>query len=290
MTHEHAPGGGPRHHHPDHQHHAGPQEHTNGHPHEHRRRRRPFDYGELRLLVLGMIAEEPRHGYELMKGIEERMGGGYSPSPGVIYPTLAWLEDMGYAGADSDGSRRSYSITAEGEAFLAANRAALAELQARMAAPGGRRGAPEPIVQGMARLKRALRARLLRGPADAASVTAMAAAIEAAAEAVEKGMADDPEPGVLVRSTAVVRTPKAAGYLAQLCKHFAHRVPASHEGNAGRVSFPRGECRLAAEGDLLTITVEAGDPEGVAQLEEVVARHLERFAFREELTIDWKPA
>ena len=50
-----------------------------------------------------MIAEQPRHGYELMKGIEERMGGGYSPSPGVIYPTLAWLEDMGYAAGDSRG-------------------------------------------------------------------------------------------------------------------------------------------------------------------------------------------
>ena len=55
-----------------------------------------------------MIAEQPRHGYELMKAIEERMGGGYSPSPGVIYPTLAWLEDMGYATADVEGSRKSY--------------------------------------------------------------------------------------------------------------------------------------------------------------------------------------
>ena len=62
----------------------------------------------------GMIAEQPRHGYELMKGIEERMGGGYSPSPGVIYPTLAWLEDMGYATADAEGSRRSYRVTAGG--------------------------------------------------------------------------------------------------------------------------------------------------------------------------------
>ena len=137
-----------------------------------------------------MIAEQPRHGYELMKGIEERMGGGYSPSPGVIYPTLAWLEDMGYASGDTEGSRKSYRITAEGEAFLAANRAALAELLARMGAPGGRRGAPEPIVQGMDRLKRALRARLLRGPADAASIAAMAAAIEAAAESVESEMTE----------------------------------------------------------------------------------------------------
>ena len=92
-------------------------------------------------LVLGMIAEEPRHGYELMKGIEERMGGGYSPSPGVIYPTLAWLEDMGYADRRREGSRKSYRVTPEGEAFLAANKAALAELRARMGAPGAAGGA-----------------------------------------------------------------------------------------------------------------------------------------------------
>ena len=283
MRHEHAPGGGPRHHHPEHH-------HLDAGPHEGRRRRRPFDYGDLRLLVLGMIAEQPRHGYELMKGIEEGMGGGYSPSPGVIYPTLAWLEDMGYASGDTEGSRKSYRITAEGEAFLAANRAALAELRARMGAPGGRRGAPEPIVQGMDRLKRALRARLLRGPADAAQVAAMAAAIEAAAESVESEMTGNPEPTELVRSTAVVKTPKAAGYLAQLCKHFAHRIPASFDGNRGQIGFSRGECRLSAEGEVLTMTVEASDPEAIPQLQDVVARHLERFAFREELVIDWKPA
>ena len=73
-----------------------------------------------------------------MKAIEERMGGGYSPSPGVIYPTLSWLEDMGYAGARGRGGRKSYRITAEGEAFLAANRAALGEIDARMG-PRGRR-------------------------------------------------------------------------------------------------------------------------------------------------------
>ena len=49
-----------------------------------------------------MIGEQPRHGYELMKAIEERMGGSYSPSPGVIYPTLSWLEDMGYAALETE--------------------------------------------------------------------------------------------------------------------------------------------------------------------------------------------
>ena len=237
-----------------------------------------------------MIAEQPRHGYELMKGIEERMGGGYSPSPGVIYPTLAWLEGMGYAAGDSEGSRRSYRITPEGEAFLAANQAALAELLARLGAPGGRRHAPEPVLEAMSRLKRALRGRFLGGGIDAGSIRAIAAAIETAAETVETEMSEPPATAELVRSSAEVKTPKAAGYLAQLCKHFAHKLPASHEGNAGRISFARGECRLTAAGDMLTLTVETGDPAALEPLQDVVARHLLRFAFREELAVEWRPA
>ena len=79
------------------------------------------------------------------------MGGDYSPSPGVIYPTLAWLEDMGYAAADREGSRRSYRVPPEGEAYLAANQAALAELLARLgrrAAGGIRRSRSSPAWTG----------------------------------------------------------------------------------------------------------------------------------------------
>src|SRR5262245_17752487 len=68
-----------------------------GRHHKHGRGGRLFDYGELRLLILALIAEAPSHGYELIKSIEERFGGSYTPSPGVIYPTLSWLDDMGYA-------------------------------------------------------------------------------------------------------------------------------------------------------------------------------------------------
>jgi DNA-binding PadR family transcriptional regulator len=149
------------------------------------RGRRPFDYGELRLLVLGMLAERPAHGYEIMKAIEARMGGGYSPSPGVIYPTLAWLEDMGFTAQEAEGGRKSFRATPEGEAFLAANKAALADLTARISAPGGRRDAPEPVVRGMDALKRALRARFLRGEVDEATIARIKAVLEAAARDVE---------------------------------------------------------------------------------------------------------
>lgn len=160
------------------------------HRHYHRRRGRrhgrPFDYGELRLLLLAMIAEEPRHGYELIKIIEERFGGGYTPSPGVIYPTLAWLDDMGYTSVDAAQSgRKQYHITPEGESFLAANRAAADELLARAGAGEGD-ARPAPVVRAMENLKLALRLRLREGTADKATIDAIAATIDAAARDVER--------------------------------------------------------------------------------------------------------
>jgi DNA-binding PadR family transcriptional regulator len=154
-----------------------------------RRGGRPFDYGELRLLALAIIAEQPRHGYEIMKLIEERTGGSYSPSPGVIYPTLSWLEDMGYAlvGAEEAGGRKRYQITEEGKAFLAANRAAVEALSSRF---GGQRGAPggppASVLRAMENLKLALRLRLRQGPLDVTSAETIAAALDAAAQAVER--------------------------------------------------------------------------------------------------------
>ena len=151
-----------------------------------------FDYGELRLLALAMIAERPRHGYELMKAIEERMGGSYIPSPGVMYPTLSWLEDMGYTAADApEGGRRRSSMTAEGQAFLAANRGAADDLIARIGAggPGGTgrfAGVPAPVLRGMENLKLALRLRMQRGPLQQSEVETIAAALDTAAQAVER--------------------------------------------------------------------------------------------------------
>ena len=155
--------------------------------HRGRRGGRLFDYGELRLLVLALIAERPAHGYELIKAIEERFGGSYSPSPGVIYPTLSWLEDEGYAGVERDGSRKSYSITPEGEAFLAENRAAADALLERAGSEGGgRRGRHTEIMRAMENLKTALRLRLREG-IDQSVIDDIAAAIDAAAQTIGKG-------------------------------------------------------------------------------------------------------
>ncbi|MCQ4633123.1 PadR family transcriptional regulator [Shinella sp. CPCC 100929] len=150
---------------------------------------RLFDYGELRLLLLAIIADAPSHGYELIKTVEDRFGGSYSPSPGVIYPTLAWLDDMGYTVIEpAEGGRKRYRITPEGEAFLAANRAAIDELMARAGhrGPGGREGVPAPVVRAMENLKLAMRLRLRRGEMSAEASEAIAAALDLAAKTVEK--------------------------------------------------------------------------------------------------------
>lgn len=161
-----------------------------GGPHpgrESRRGGRLFDYGELRLLVLALIAQAPAHGYELIKTIEERFGGGYSPSPGVIYPTLSWLEDMGYASVQQDGGRKSYAITEEGRAFLEENRAAADALFARTGGEGpAPRGRSMQVMRAMHNLKTALRLRLASGPVDEATIDTIAAAIDEAAQKIGK--------------------------------------------------------------------------------------------------------
>ena len=168
--------------------HEGRHHRHHGHRFGGRRSGRLFAYGELRLLALRMIGEQPRHGYELMKAIEERMGGGYSPSPGVIYPTLSWLEDMGYAALETEeAGRKRYRITAEGEAFLTANHAAVDNLFSRIAGGAGSPGGvPAPVVRGMENLKLALRLRLRRGSLDQTAAETIAAALDAAAQAVER--------------------------------------------------------------------------------------------------------
>ncbi len=80
--------------------------------------------GDLRLIVLTLLAESPRHGYDIIKALEERSSGVYSPSPGVVYPTLTYLEEAGYATAAAEGNKRVYSITDAGRAYLDENREA----------------------------------------------------------------------------------------------------------------------------------------------------------------------
>ena len=94
---------------------------------------RMFEQGDLKFVILQLLAEKPRHGYEIIKALEERSGGRYSPSPGTVYPTLTLLEDMGYASvAPEESGKKVYAITDAGRAYLAENRSTVDEVLERL--------------------------------------------------------------------------------------------------------------------------------------------------------------
>ncbi len=128
------------------------------------RARRLFEHGELRLLVLSMIADKPRHGYQIIKAIEDRFDGLYAPSPGVIYPTLTALDEAGWVAVEPASSGRKYArITDQGLAHLAANRDTIDRLLTRRLPHGQRDKAPRPIIAAMDDIKTALRDHLHSG-------------------------------------------------------------------------------------------------------------------------------
>jgi DNA-binding PadR family transcriptional regulator len=94
--------------------------------------------GDLRLIALALIAEAPRHGYEIIKLVEEKTADWYSPSPGIVYPTLTYLEEAGYVTASTEGSKKLYAITADGRAYLSANRDLVDVVLDRLTALGER--------------------------------------------------------------------------------------------------------------------------------------------------------
>ena len=123
-------------------------------------RRRVFDGGELRLVLLALLGEQPRHGYDLIREIEERSGGGYAPSPGVVYPTLTMLDELGQIDeVKEEGARRRFQITGAGRAHLDERRAEADALLARLTVLGAARtrGDHAPIRRAMTNLHMALR-------------------------------------------------------------------------------------------------------------------------------------
>lgn len=95
---------------------------------------RLFDRGDLKYVILDLLREQPRHGYDIIRALEERSSGLYSPSPGSVYPTLQLLEDQGYVSSDQREGKKVYTITDEGRRFLDERTETLAGIRARMAA------------------------------------------------------------------------------------------------------------------------------------------------------------
>ena len=98
---------------------------------------RMFEQGGLKFVILRLLDEKPRHGYEIIKELEERSGGRYTPSPGTVYPTLTMLEEMGFASASvEEGGKKVYAITEAGRQHLAENKGAVDEVIDRLAQVG----------------------------------------------------------------------------------------------------------------------------------------------------------
>lgn len=152
-------------------------------------RRRMFDGGELRLVLLKLTEDQPRHGYDLIRAIEERTGGAYAPSPGVIYPTLTLLEDMGLIEEQkAEGARKLYAITADGRAHLAERSEEVADLFARLDAIGGhqRRSDASPVRRALHNLRNVLQHRMARDDISTETAHEIAGLIDELARKVER--------------------------------------------------------------------------------------------------------
>jgi DNA-binding PadR family transcriptional regulator len=141
-------------------------------------------------VVLALIEAQPRHGYELIRELEDRTGGAYRPSPGVIYPTLSMLEDEGFVRpAAAEGARKLYEITDEGKTALDKERATVEAVFARMAgaqdhAQASRSG--PRIRRAMMNLGAAVKLRLASGDITEDEIEAITRILDEAASAVEK--------------------------------------------------------------------------------------------------------
>jgi DNA-binding PadR family transcriptional regulator len=153
------------------------------------RRGRVFDGGELRLVLLSLLVDQPRHGYDLIREIEERTGGSYAPSPGVVYPTLTMLDEMGHIDeVKEEGARKRFAITDAGRQFLAEKQEEAEALLARLSQLGetqGRSGAG-PIKRSMVGLHMALREALASGKGRDDMVHDIAAILDEAARKIER--------------------------------------------------------------------------------------------------------
>src|SRR5574338_1550293 len=154
-----------------------------------RRSRRMFESGELRLVLLKLIADEPRHGYDLIRAIEELTGGEYAPSPGVVYPTLTLLQDMGLVEeARGEGPRKPFEITEAGRAHLEENGEEADELFARLRdiAPREEHSAGPVIGRAVKNLMTALRHRIGREGLDDELLHEIAGILDEAAQKIER--------------------------------------------------------------------------------------------------------
>ena len=162
-----------------------------GRPGRHRGHRggRFFEQGDLKYVILQLLAEKPRHGYDIIKELEEKFGGSYAPSAGTVYPTLQLLEDLGYASVSlEEGGKKIFSITAEGRRYLEENKPAVDEIFERIADYGAS-FMSEPVVQihrAYGNISRAIYAPVMRYYKDKEMADKVRQIIDRAAEEIRQ--------------------------------------------------------------------------------------------------------
>ena len=153
------------------------------------RGRRMFDSGELRLVLLKLIADEPRHGYDLIRQVEELTGGAYAPSPGVVYPTLTLLDDMGLIEArQAEGAKKLFAVTDAGTAHLSEQAELVAALMARLSDVGAERARTDSasVRRAMGNLREVLIHRLRQDEVAKETLHEIVALIDEAAQKIER--------------------------------------------------------------------------------------------------------
>ena len=147
-----------------------------------------FEAGDIKLVILKLLSEEPGYGYQLIKTMEQRLGGGYTPSAGVVYPTLTMLEEEGLTAATEQSGKNVYSVTVEGSAFLDANKERVTELFTRLEETGRgfERGRSPEIMKAFGNLRGAVIARVSREAVTPEQIAKITEAINAAAKAIDE--------------------------------------------------------------------------------------------------------
>jgi DNA-binding PadR family transcriptional regulator len=151
-------------------------------------RERLFDAGDIKLVILKLLSEQPSYGYQLIKTMEERLSGGYTPSAGIIYPTLTLLEEEGLASASSENNKKVYSVTPEGAQYLESHRERIEQLFERLEETGRgfERGRSPEIMKSFMNLRGSVMARLSRTSVTPEQIRRIKEAIDAAATAIDE--------------------------------------------------------------------------------------------------------
>ncbi len=151
-------------------------------------RGRLFDAGDVKLVILRLLSDEPNYGYQLIKTMEQRLAGGYTPSPGVIYPTLTMLEEEGLAVSSLENNKKVYSLTQQGIEFLEANKEQVGALFQRLEETGRgfERGRSPEMMKAFMNLRGAVMARVSRESVKPEQIRKITEAINAAAKAIDE--------------------------------------------------------------------------------------------------------